>query len=391
MLKDYDPIIGYIGYKQQIETWERFKLSCIRFYAKPNSMIYLFGHAKGIGGMLQNIISGCLDIFKSIINAIDSVVKKVAELLDIIAIVNAFICGVLNGLLECIAGLFDFFALLLSLDSKHERDKLLQELEKFYKAFKEQPLEKIKEMLLQAFDALKKRYQKSELENAYHAGEDPVEVILLADGIVAMVRIVKNIPKGFEKLVEWVERKGARLTVVKSAEELAEFVIKNGIRKDIDIASVIRLVQGDRKLVESILLSTKEVIEGKSIVELMKYFKITDPPKPQSLSNYQARIWYSFKKQRMGEIIDRQYSLRAKAQKAFDLRNEYRSATRNYMEDRELAAYLENMEKNMKWEEMLEKAMKNEKVNTIDDAYKYIILKSKSGRDKVDILFKIEN
>lgn len=75
--------------------------------------------------------------------------------------------------------------------------------------------------------------------------------------------------------------------------------------------------------------------------------------------------------------------------KAFDLRNQYRTEARLYMKDTNLAAYLNEVEKNQQWEVLLKKVMEKDKINSIVEAYQYIIETSKSGRDEVDFLFKI--
>ena len=334
-----------------------------------------------------------VDIYKAIINGIDYYIERIEYRLDQIAIINAFVCGINNGVGDFVAGLFDLCALLVTIIDKVERDSITEKLENLYEDFKKHPLDKIQKTLVDAFNDLIERYtNKSEFENAYHKGEDLVSLFILVDGVLEVVKVLKGIPKGFEELAAWAERSAKRLGgVVKSVEELTEFVIKNGIQIDKKgLEFVIVMVKGDRGLIESILLSTKEVIEGKTIEELVAFFKIIDPPKVGSLSNYQARIWYTLKKQKIGALIERESSLLAKAKKAFNLRNEFRAATRNFMKDKKLAGYLESVEKNMKWEEIMERTLKKEKINSIEDAYNYIITTSKKGRDGVDKLFKID-
>ena len=60
------------------------------------------------------------------------------------------------------------------------------------------------------------------------------------------------------------------------------------------------------------------------------------------------------------------------------------------MKDEKWAEYLEQVEKNMTWDEILEKTLKKDKVNSLKEAYEYIILTSQKGRDGVDVLFKIK-
>jgi len=196
-----------------------------------------------------------------------------------------------------------------------------------------------------------------------------------------------NIIKYIDELFEGVKKVDNLVTV--TAQELETFKKTNRLRKDIDVSSVIKLIQGRKDLAESILLSTKEVRQGKSLKQLMRIFSIIDPPALHSLSNYQTRIWYSWKKSRIDTLIKNARTLEEKARKAFDLRNEYRSAARQYMSDRKLAEYLEQVEKNQTWIEFL-KYLKEEKNLIGDDAYEYILGSALKGRERVDKLYQIQ-
>ncbi|MBW7869974.1 MAG: hypothetical protein H3C39_02815 [Flavobacteriia bacterium] len=105
--------------------------------------------------------------------------------------------------------------------------------------------------------------------------------------------------------------------------DLLKFIKANRIKGKIDILYVIRISNKRRDLAESLLLSLKEVKEGKTIIQLIRYFKINDPPLPASLSNYQTRIWYTWKKMQIEKQIKNIKKLEEKAKKAFALRNEY--------------------------------------------------------------------
>jgi len=171
---------------------------------------------------------------------------------------------------------------------------------------------------------------------------------------------------------------------------LLKFIRRNHIKGDIDVSYVLRISNNKKDLAESLLLSLKEIKEGKTVIQLVRYFKITDPPILASLSNYQARIWYSWKKMQIEKQIRNVRKLEDKAKKAFELRNEYRTATRQYMKDRNWADYLEQVEKNMTWEEILERTLRKDKINSLEQVYREIIKKSMSGRDNVDDLFKLK-
>jgi hypothetical protein len=117
----------------------------------------------------------------------------------------------------------------------------------------------------------------------------------------------------------------------------------------------VQIPQGRRDLIEGILLSTKEVVEGKNLSQLMTHFNIPSVPSINSLSNYKARIWYKTTKANIGNIINKTKSLEIQAKEAFDLRNTYRGQTRQFMSDQNLAQYLQQNEVNRTWEQIVKK------------------------------------
>jgi len=64
--------------------------------------------------------------------------------------------------------------------------------------------------------------------------------------------------------------------------------------------------------------------------------------------------------------------------------------TRQYMKDRLLAEYLNQVEKNRIWEEDINYTSINQK-KTGDELWKYIINNATKGRDEVDDLFKLND
>ncbi|MEZ4854684.1 hypothetical protein [Flavobacterium sp.] len=176
---------------------------------------------------------------------------------------------------------------------------------------------------------------------------------------------------------------GTKLT---SVAELQKFLKENGILEEIDLAFVEKISFGRADLAESLLLSLKQIQKGKSIDELVKLFKIIDPPKLASLTNYEARIWYTWKKTKIEQLISKEKTLEAKAKKAFELRNEYRTATRKYMKDKKWAEHLERVEKNREWNSYLVYMKKKFPENY----YQEIIYNASKGRDDVDKLFKLK-
>jgi hypothetical protein len=178
-------------------------------------------------------------------------------------------------------------------------------------------------------------------------------------------------------------------SLVKSADELSGFVAQHGIRGDINLDFVISMTQGRRDLIEGILLSTKEVVEGKNLTQLFQHFNIPSIPSANTLSNYRVRIWYKYTKGNIGNVIDKTKSLELQAKQAFDLRNTYRTNARNYMQDRKLAEYLQQNEVNEVWENFVQ-ATSTKTGKTGDALWNEIIDKSMHGRERVDELFKLD-
>ena len=206
--------------------------------------------------------------------------------------------------------------------------------------------------------------------------------------------------KALPKFTKWIDDvlkkkgKGARKVLAKiiyKEEDLLNFVAKNNLQVvENDIRAILKITRGRADLCESILLSTKEIIEDKSVESLIRILKIKKIPNKNSLSNYQVRIWYTWKKASIKHEIQKITDIKKKAQKAFDLRNKYRTDARKYMSDRALADYLEEVETNQEWESYTNYIM-NQKKLTEDNLWNYVIEKAQSGRDDVDKLFKLKN
>jgi hypothetical protein len=179
--------------------------------------------------------------------------------------------------------------------------------------------------------------------------------------------------------------------VVNSADELMDFVIANGIRSDIDLDYVIKFTKGRRDLCESVLLSTKEVVDGKNVQQLIQHFTIPNLPSANSLTNYQSRIWYHYKKSNIPNLLDNTKSLEEQAQQAFNLRNQYRIQARDFMSDRNLADFLIANEQNWSWLDYVEYVKNKEGLVEGQDLWNKIISNSQVSRDGVDKLFKLDN
>lgn len=101
-----------------------------------------------------------------------------------------------------------------------------------------------------------------------------------------------------------------------------------------------------------------------------------------SLSNVEARKWYLEQEAKIPQIIDRNASLETQAKQAFNFRNEIRTAARDAMADRDAAAKLMREERNITWEQLVEK--KRKEGFTGDDVYREIINSSQKSRKSVN-------
>lgn len=112
-------------------------------------------------------------------------------------------------------------------------------------------------------------------------------------------------------------------------------------------------------------------------------------PEMGSLSNIEARMWYLSNEARIPKLISKISSLEKQARKAFDLRNIFRTTARDLMADRKLAKELMQNEKNMTWEQVVEKYSEGGKV-TGDALYKKIIEGSQKSRASVNESLGVE-
>ena len=78
-------------------------------------------------------------------------------------------------------------------------------------------------------------------------------------------------------------------------------------------------------------------------------------PESASLSNTAARQWYLDQEAQIPSLIDTTTSLQDQAYQAFNLRNSFRTATRNAMIDQETAAQLNVTNPNLTWDQVVQK------------------------------------
>jgi filamentous hemagglutinin len=107
-----------------------------------------------------------------------------------------------------------------------------------------------------------------------------------------------------------------------------------------------------------------------------------DIAKPGSLSNRSAREWYLSKEADIPRLVDSSLPLEQQAKQAFGMRNALRTTSRNLMEDRKRATWLEKNEPNMKWEQVV--SLHSSRGHTGDDLWRAIITSSQKSRASVN-------
>ena len=92
-----------------------------------------------------------------------------------------------------------------------------------------------------------------------------------------------------------------------------------------------------------------------------------------SLSNKEARIWYKTHDENIPNLIDKSKPIEAQARQACDLRNKYRTQTRELMADQEERKRLDIDKPNKSFEELIVSKMADKKLSrkeAIEDIYK---------------------
>jgi hypothetical protein len=170
--------------------------------------------------------------------------------------------------------------------------------------------------------------------------------------------------------------------VVKNLDDLKLWAKNNGLGNltDIEIKGTFDFFDGNISFSQKALLSTKDIVSGKNINELASHFNLLVSPSAQSLTPYQARIWYSWRKSKISSLVDKSKGLESAAKEALEMRNTIRTTTRQSMIDTDIADFLNTKEVNMTWTQAMTKYNGN---------YNEIINASMRGRGLIDELFKI--
>jgi hypothetical protein len=163
--------------------------------------------------------------------------------------------------------------------------------------------------------------------------------------------------------------------------EISEFAKQEGLQfNDSELQQIIDMFENNMDFAKRVLISTKEVVEGKNIVDIAQTMQLPEIPADSSLTPYQTRVWYSWQKSLIGSKVDRSKGLESAAREALSRRNLIRTKARTAMKDTDIADFLNAKELNMTWEQAYAKYTGD---------YEAIIGASMRGRGGVDVLFKI--
>jgi hypothetical protein len=193
---------------------------------------------------------------------------------------------------------------------------------------------------------------------------------------------------GDEAIEVFAKKFGVR-KVVNNIDDLVSWANKNGLKNlsQAEIKGTFDLFDGNISLSQKALLSTKEIVLNKNINEIVNVLKLPIKPKASSLSPYEARVWYTWRKSQISATVNRSKGLEAAAREAVEMRNTIRTTARTSMKDSDIADFLNSKEANKTFEIMYKE--KSASFSNQDDIYSAIIESSMKGRDGVDVLYKI--
>jgi hypothetical protein len=191
------------------------------------------------------------------------------------------------------------------------------------------------------------------------------------------------------KLETFAKSKGWNLNGAGSLDDLVSWASKNGLGNltQAEIKGTFDLFEGNISFAQKALLSSKEIVAGKTLPELAQHFNLPTIPSAQSLTPYQARVWYSWRKSQISTLVNRSNGLEAAAREAVEMRNTIRTNTRTSMKDVDIADFLNTKEANKTFDVLYSE--KSKLFTNQDDIYNAIIESSMKGRGVVDELFKI--
>lgn len=222
--KDYAPFFkSVLVLDDMVNGFGRFQR---KFYAATRSCREAGKWCKeylgDLGNFINNCITGIIDFFTSIVQAINRVMEFIQSVMEAIKEVWAFICGLLNAVIDLFAGILDLTSFMLKLTKRDERQLVKELLEDFLEKLRTHPfgiLESIKEYFETRYNG------QNKYKLAYHYGEDVLNLILLIDMAAGIFKFIESAGKAFEDMVGWVKR------LAKRSEEIRPLTKEEALRK----------------------------------------------------------------------------------------------------------------------------------------------------------------
>lgn len=190
------------------------------------------------------------------------------------------------------------------------------------------------------------------------------------------------IQQSSEDLAEKLERdfSAASVKLKRREAKLVEFCEKTGLRYDSTRVTTYGFSRSaSAKAVWANRKSTSFTLQT-------QYGKITIDervPDKFSLSNVAARKWYKEHDARIPDLIDKSLPLEDQARQACELRNAFRTMTRDFMEDQETRKQLDRDSPNKTFEELIKHKM-NDKHMTREEAIRDILKTSTKTNARVN-------
>ncbi|MCL2327691.1 MAG: hypothetical protein FWC39_04165 [Bacteroidetes bacterium] len=155
-----------------------------------------------------------------------------------------------------------------------------------------------------------------------------------------------------------------------------------------DLENILKLLDNNIDFAKKVALSTKEIQQAVTPAELAVKLNLPANPTAGSLTLYEARVWYSWQKATIKDMLDKTKSLEEQAIQAFTMRNEIKTTTRDIMKDRDIADFLNKSEPNKTWEDIVTNTTVNKGLSG-NAVWEEIIESSMRGRAAVDTIFQI--
>ena len=194
---------------------------------------------------------------------------------------------------------------------------------------------------------------------------------------------IKNIPEGSP--ISYLKGKWNAIRGVSGAgglDDLVSWASKNGLsnltRTELD--DIFKFVDNNFDFAKRVANSTKEIQSASTLTELAGKLNLPITPTAKSLTPYQTRVWYSWRKAKIRDMIDVSQTLENQAKQAFNMRNEIRIGAREAMKDADIADFLNTKEANRTWQQVYD---------YYGGDYNKIIDGSMKGRDFVDNIFQL--